>query len=234
MIAIINQSTVVTDSEVLACVAALQIQVDRDFLPEWGLRADLKFFTVSEVVPPEAWQLVILDNADQAGALGYHDITASGQPLGKVFAKTTMDAGDNWTVTISHELLEMLLDPDIVECVTSLDGLTLYSKEACDACEDDSFGYQINGILVSDFVTRMWFGSRSRSGETKYDFQNKITAPFQLLSGGYIGVLDLSKTQGWTQLTARDEKARLKARAPIGSRRERRRIASQDRIPSTQ
>ncbi len=232
MIAIINQSTVVSDTEVKACVAALQIQVDRDFQPEWGLRADLKFFSATELVPSTAWQLVILDNADQADALGYHDLTASGLPIGKVFAKTTIQAGDSWTVTTSHELLEMLLDPDIVECVTSFDGLTLYSKEACDACEGDQFGYQIGAILVSDFVTRMWFGSKSRAGEVKYDFMGKINASFQLLPGGYTGILDLSTTRGWQQITA-DKKPNMKARGQVGSRRERRTIPPNQRIAST-
>ena len=232
MIAIINQSNVVTDTEAQACVAALQVQVDRDFLPEWGLRADLKFFSKNSPIPPDAWQLIILDNSDQADALGYHDVTATGLPIGKIFAKTTIDIGDNWTVTASHELLEMLLDPDITECVTSADGNILYAKEVADACEDDSLGYQINGVLVSDFVTRLWFGSKSRSGEKKYDYMGHISAPFQLLSGGYIGILDLSRTQGWQQLAAAG-KPTMKARGPVGSRRERRRIPVKDRIPST-
>ena len=32
--------------------------------------------------------MLVLDTSDQAGALGYHDVTPQGLPLGKVFAKT--------------------------------------------------------------------------------------------------------------------------------------------------
>ena len=44
---------------------------------------------------------------------GYHDLTTTGLPIGKVFAKTTFDAGDLVSVTLSHEVLETLGDPDI-------------------------------------------------------------------------------------------------------------------------
>jgi len=50
---------------------------------------------------------VILDDSDQAGALGYHDLTSDGLPIGKVFAASDLKAGTSWTVTASHELLEM-------------------------------------------------------------------------------------------------------------------------------
>ena len=56
------------------------------------------------------------DNPDQAGALGYHEITSQGTPLGKVFAKLDLQSGASWTVTLSHELLEMLADPWINWC----------------------------------------------------------------------------------------------------------------------
>ena len=54
-----------------------------------------------------------LDDSDQASALGYHDMTSEGLPLGKVFGTTNLKFGTNWTVTASHELLEMLGDPSI-------------------------------------------------------------------------------------------------------------------------
>jgi hypothetical protein len=32
-----------------------------------------------------SWWLVMLDDSDQAGALGYHDLTSDGLPLGNIF-----------------------------------------------------------------------------------------------------------------------------------------------------
>src|SRR3989454_11276915 len=112
-ISVINRSTVLSDSEVQAVVPALQTQVHRDFAPAWGIDADLTFVPQEGTPSPGSWWLVVLDNSDQAGALGYHDVTDEGMPLGKVFAKTDMIYGLQWTVTASHELLEMLGDPDI-------------------------------------------------------------------------------------------------------------------------
>src|SRR5258708_5261525 len=137
-IAVINASTVLTDAQVKAAVPALQTQVHRDFAPAWGVDADLSFVPKGESPDPGAWWLVILDTSDAAGALGYHDLTNEGLPLGKVFAKSDIDLGYAWTVTASHELLEMLGDPDInltafVE-YTDKSGI-LYAYEVCDACE---------------------------------------------------------------------------------------------------
>jgi hypothetical protein len=206
-IAVINESTVVKDSDALACVDALQIQVSRDFAPAWGgIDAHLMFIprTNPPMAPaPNQWQLVILDDSDQADALGYHELTASGLPLGKVFAKSDLDAGYSWTVTASHELLEMLADPNIndVAELDNADGtITFYAHEVCDAVEADDLGYEIDGVLLSDFVTPSWFVS----GETgAVDFMHRVSNPFQIAPGGYISVLQIpSSAAGWTQITA--------------------------------
>lgn len=200
-IAVVNQSTVIPDAEVAPVVQALQIQVQRDFAPLWGKTARLWFFAKGAPIAPSYWQLVIFDDADTAGALGYHEITASGQPLGKVFAKTTIDAGMSWMVTVSHELLEILADP-WVNLSAEFDDQSgnpakFYSYEVADAPESDVYGYTINGVKVSDFVTPAWFMPGMPG---PYDFQNHITAPFQILPGGYIGELDISASSGWQQI----------------------------------
>src|SRR5271154_5664829 len=112
-VAVLNQSSVVSDTAVQAAMAALQQQVSTDFASVWGIDADLSFIDSQSTPGPGQWWLVILDNSDQAGALGYHDLTDEGLPLGKVFAQTDLEYNELWTVTASHELLEMLVDPDI-------------------------------------------------------------------------------------------------------------------------
>ena len=222
----------VTDAEVQAVVPALQKQVGADFAPAWGIDADLRFIAKGNKPATGEWWLVILDNSDQAGALGYHDLTAQGLPLGKVFAKTDKQYGEQWTVTVSHELLEMLGDPNINLTVFEEDGNggRLYAYEVCDACEDEKFGYRIDGVLLSDFVYPAWFESFRKPG-TRFDHLKKVKKPLQLLGGGYIGVYDVRAGSGWTQLTA--EKANFRARPPVGSRRERRTVPMDRRIPST-
>ena len=227
-IAVVNQSTVVHDADVQAMVAALQTQVTRDFAPAWGIEASVGFIPKNQTPTQVQWVLAILDNADQAGALGYHDLTPAGLPLGKVFAKTTIADGAQVSVTVSHELLEMLADPDI-NLAAEYDDASgrvrrFYAYEVADPCEADQFGYMINSVLVSDFVFPAWFESWHKAGSAQFDQQKKISAPFQLLPGGYIGVLNLNGRAGWGQLTADNNPKTLRsARAPIGSRRDRRR-----------
>ena len=225
-VAVINASTVLSDNQVKAAVPALQTQVHRDFAAAWGIDADLTVVAKNSKPSAGSWWLVILDNSDQAGALGYHDLTKQGLPLGKVFAGSDMKLGYNWTVTASHELLEILADPDInltafVES-SATTGI-LYAYEVCDACEADGFGYKISGTLVSDFVYPAWFESFRKKGSTQFDYGKRIKKPFELLKGGYIGVYDVKSGGGWHQITAERGSYRYVIRPDVGSRRERRR-----------
>lgn len=229
-VAIVNQSTVVTDQQLVPIVAALQIQVDRDFSPVWKLDANLQFVPRGTAVPTNAWIIYVMDTSDQQGALGYHDLTAQGNPIAKVFARDDQKYGLSLSVTLSHELLEMLVDPYISNCVfsqqTNTTG-TLYAYEVCDAPEDDSFGYQINGVLVSDFVYPSWFEDFRAPNSTKFDFKGVLHAPFQLASGGYIGLFEVKPgTTGWTQKTAEGAPgARMLAHSHAYGRMNRRKTA---------
>ena len=183
-ISVINESTLLADTDVVPVVAALQKQVTNDFGPVWGTAAQLTIVPKGNQPATGTWWLVLLDDSDQANALGYHDLTTEGLPIGKVFAGSDLKAGTSWTVTASHELLEMLGDPNINLTVfvqsTNTAGI-LYAYEVCDACEDDSLGYKIDNILVSDFVYPSWFESFRTEGSTQFDRMNKIQTPFQLL-----------------------------------------------------
>ncbi|MGA8532542.1 MAG: hypothetical protein WB615_00375 [Candidatus Tumulicola sp.] len=226
-IAIINASTVLKDAEVQAIVPALQKQVVNDFAPVYGMSATLAFFSQSTTPPAGSWWITVLDNSDQAGALGYHDLTNEGLPLAKVFAAGDIQNKASWSVTVSHELLEMLADPDIALTAfaqTDATTGTLYAYEVCDACEDDQYGYQIDGISVSDFVYPAWFESFRKPSSTQFDRQQHITSPLQLLGSGYIGVFSITGGSGWTQKTGQLAAARYSSREGVGSRRERRRI----------
>jgi hypothetical protein len=223
-VSVINSCIVLTDAQIAPVVEALQKQVSGDFAPVWGVDADLTFVPTGQTPASGSWWLTVFDTSDQAGALGYHDLTPDGLPLGKVFAKSDIENNSSWSITMSHELLEMLGDPDInlVATVESGTSMRLYSYEVCDACEDDSFGYPIDGVSVSDFVYPPWFESFRTQGSTQFDKQNKITSPFQLLKGGYIGYFDVSSGTGWQQLLAPGDRPSQLARPRVGSRRERR------------
>jgi hypothetical protein len=227
-ISIINESTVLTDSEVIPVIAALQKQVTNDFRPVWGVDAELRLVPQGAQPPAGSWWLVILDDSDQADALGYHDLTAEGLPIGKIFAASDLKAGMSWTVTASHELLEMLADPNInlTVFIQNADTAgTLYAYEVCDACEDDSFSYQVDDIKVSDFVYPAWFESFRVQGSTQFDRMNQIQDPLHLLAGGYIGTFSVTDGTGWQQQTAEKRPLNLRSRGHVGSRRERRAVS---------
>jgi hypothetical protein len=195
-VVLINESTVVTAAEAMKGAAALNTQLARDLAPAWGIEATIAYCADPRTAPLAAWQLVILDNSDQAGALGYHDLTPAGLPLGKVFAKDDLTDGVAWSVTASHELLEMLADPEIDQCVQDGDGDRFVALELCDACEDDQFAYAIDGVKVSDFTLRNYF----RAGAPgPYDFGGHIPGPLQIIAGGYLGIYQNGQ---WSQVTA--------------------------------
>jgi len=234
-ISVINASTVVTDDDVRPVVDALQKQVTSDFFPAWGVNAQLNFVTTGSTPPANTWWLTILDDTDQAGALGYHDLTPDGLPIGKAFAGTDLKYGTQWSVTASHELLEMLADPNInLTVFVQNDQSTgiLYAYEVCDACEGDQFAYQIGKVLVSDFVFPSWFESFRTMGSTQFDQTKQIQNPLQLLAGGYIGVFDVNSGSGWQQQTAEKKPTETLNRGNVGSRRERRRTPRQQWVVS--
>jgi hypothetical protein len=222
-----NRSTVVADADVLRVVAACQKQIDRDFGPVYGIKAAVHFAPKDAPLSAYDWQLIVVDDADQAGALGYHETAANGSPIGYCFAKTTRDDGGNWTVTFSHELLELLADPEINLCAFDQSGSKVYAYECCDACEDDSLSYVIDGVHVSDFVLPAFWLS-STPVHAPLSFTGAVKKPLQILPGGYLAFLDLhAPSKGWQQHTARADGSLSK-----GSRAPRRAIPAADRRAS--
>lgn len=230
-IGVTNESTVLTDAAVQAALRAIQAQDDNDLAPLWGLEPCELVFLPKGLAPAKGqWQMVIADNSDQAGALGYHETTVNGDPIGYVFAKDDLDSGTSWTVTWSHEHCEMRIDPDIqtVEEQDTADGIVFRAKEVCDPCEDDKWGYHRHDpekpdgemfalpdgteITLSDFVTPAYFNPNAPPG-AQLDYCNYIKTPLSILDGGYIGML-VAKGVSWTQATALlDEAARAKTEA---------------------
>jgi len=240
-VSISNQSSLFADKDLPALANALAIQVGRDYYPLWGTNASIFYAPSGHNPPADHWVLGLFDDSDVAGALGWHDETPTGQPLGKAFVRTTQADGMQISVTVSHELLEMLGDPNV--SLASQDGNTFWSFENCDPVEADSLGYTIEipagwlgagtKVLVSDFVTKAWW---DRNAPPPYDFRGHLTKPLELAPGGYISFLDLNNLQnGWQQASAKTATAaeQVKARPHVGSRRSRRALPRHQWVRST-
>lgn len=185
-------------------VKALQVYVDKYFAPIWGTPCKLQ---VTTGFVKGAWAIVFLETADEPGALAYHDLTPDGLPLSKVFVGTTVQAGESVSVSTSHELAEMLVDPACNLMATGPDPKAVYAYETADPVEALSF--KINGLDMSDFVYPSYFEGFRKAKSVKFDQMGKVTKPFQILKGGYQIVF---KNGQWTQTFGSKAKAKAFAK----------------------
>jgi len=191
-IACFNKAKTALGVDFNALIAAMQVFVDIHIAPVWGAPAKL---VKSTGFVKGAWAMVFLDNADQPGALAYHDLTPDGLPQSKVFVKTTLDNKDLVSVSASHELVEMLVDPAINLMTTGPDAKVMYAYETADPVEQLSF--KVNGIPMTDFVYPAYFEIFHKAGSVQFDRLKKVKKPFQILSGGYQIVF---KNGNWSQI----------------------------------
>lgn len=203
-IVLVRETNLLTDLEVIACAAALHRQVNEHVAPFWAVAA-----TVRAGLPgPNSWVVHLRDHSDQAGALGYHD--DRGNPVGYVFVADDKRYGLSWTVTASHEVLEIVGDPDIRSALQVPQGFA--ARELCDPVEADQLGYVIDGVHVSDFVLPAWFGAQVTGFPFgPYDYLGHLKRPLQLAPGGYMSLW--TPRHGWTQRTADLVPGEISARA---------------------
>jgi len=206
-IACFNRATTPLGVDYNKLIAALQQYVDQCVAPVWA--ASGKLLKTSGFIK-NAWAIVFLDDADQPGALAYHDLTPEGLPLAKVFVRTTLANKDLVSVSTSHELAEMLVDPAINLMATGPDPKAVYAYESADPVEALSFA--VAGIPMSDFVYPAYFEAFHKPKSVRFDYMGRVTRPFQILAGGYQIIM---KNGVWTQL--------------FGSPAKRRRFAREDR-----
>ncbi|HEU5238488.1 MAG TPA: hypothetical protein VFU37_15260 [Pyrinomonadaceae bacterium] len=191
VIYIINKSKV-DDDDLQRVIPALQRQIDEQFYPLWGWRADLMVLADIAEKHKHGMKVIIYDKS-RAGDLGYH--FKGGLPTTHIYAKEDIDESGEYTSTLSHELLEMIADPDA----------NLYARgpvklkndprprmgwvgyEVCDPVEGNL--YDIDGVKVSNFVTPEYFEAEHKPRSVKFDFLGVLDRPFEVADGGYIDVM---------------------------------------------
>ena len=199
-IALTTDGVKIASRELNRVAAALAKQVLRDFGPIWNVNATVDAFVRLDDVPMDYWPIVIQKNVE--GAAGYHE-DDNGQPFALV------EYEKEWSLTASHECLEMLADPfgrrvragkvpDQAVAAGAKRGRVSFLVEVCDPSEDVRFAYQVNGVTVSDFYTPEFFDPVVSPG-VRYSFTGAIDAPRKVLEGGYISWRD-SVSGHWFQL----------------------------------
>jgi len=222
-IACFNKASTPLGVDLDVLIAAMQAFVDRYVAPVWGTPAKL---VKSKDYLKGAWAMIFLDNADQPGALAYHDLTPDGMPQAKVFVKTTLDNHDQVSVSASHELVEMLVDPAINMMTTGPDPNVMYAYESADPVEQLSF--TVNGVPMTDFVYPAYFEAFHKPGSVRFDQSGKVSRPFQILAGGYQIIF---KNGNWSQIFGSPSKKKRFAREDRrGHRSEQRERAARNKL----
>jgi hypothetical protein len=192
LIAILNQSTLVTDAEAATMTQAVASQVKLDAAPLWEKApAAVIFYENPKSVPKTAHGIAIVDTIkDQpTGTLGFHTEDQGGKLWGIVAAKPSLDSGakvltGDWSVSsvLSHEVLEMFVDPNCNLWANNDNGRA-YSFEVCDPVEAPT--YDVAKVSVSNFVTPAWFDPLAPKSAT-FDQLGLLKGPFTVLKGGYV------------------------------------------------
>lgn len=208
-VAIVSLTSDVPFRNILQAGAALQKQITRDFTPYWGFRATVDVFEDLESVPSDYLPVVLFgDSAELLGRLefaigeqyeaqliddferdhltGLHLNAFTRQPFALV------ELTDTWSVTLSHEVLELIADPfgnRLVAAAHPADPAVrlLYLLEVCDPCL--AVWYPVNGVPMADFYTQRYFDPVSVE-PGRYSFTGAIERPLQILEGGYLSYVD--------------------------------------------
>jgi len=182
-LALVSKSKKIKSSQLSQAAAALQKQATRDLGPIWGIHATVDYFPNLKSVPLGYWPIIISEKINEPGAAGYHDDKHQ-QPFALV------ELNDTWQLTCSHEMCEMLVDPYGRRLVTGDSikkgqGRVQYLVEVCDPCEDASFAYSVNGLLLSDFYTPHYVDPVANRG-TRYSYTGAISKPREIKKNGYL------------------------------------------------
>lgn len=206
IISIINHTNGhLTDGVVQNAARAINRQIAEDFAPYWGMSARLRL--EGKAGPkPDAQQasdmrgdavLYLWNEVDVSGALGYHEHNNQGIPYGFIFTELSQEMGEEWTVTLSHEALELIADPEanlLVKGPHPADPTrdVFHWYEMCDAVQAET--YDIDGVAVSNFVLPLYFtGGDEAAGRNDFlgaPHAGTTLTSFGVSPGGYVGFYD--------------------------------------------
>jgi len=247
IISVINLSNgAVSDADLQRAIRAVNRQIEGDFAPYWSfgarLRLEGRVGRAKRAVDPADMRgdaiLYLRDVVRIRDAEGYHDRHFSGIPYGIVFLELSKKLKEDWTVTLSHEALELTGDPENNLLVQGPHPKKPRSQvfhwfEMCDAVQNET--YQIDHVNVSNFVLPLYFTSSDERGG-RNDFLGTVTngktlRSFSVNPGGYIGFFDPAAKEHVTWSPEDDERAQARLEiksAALSGRGQRRRRSALD------
>ena len=119
-ISVLNFSDHISDADLQTAIRSINRQIFYDFAPYWSLSAQLRLEGCSGTKPSKQNPvdmrgdavIYLYEKTTVKDALGYHDQNHRGIPCGFVFPTISKQAGEDWPVTLSHEALELIADPE--------------------------------------------------------------------------------------------------------------------------
>ena len=221
LIVVINKSAIISNDEVKLMTLGVAKQAREQAAPIWDMKPPKVEFRDSEAVTEAgAFKILIFDDADVAGALGYHSDGPDGLPYGRVFVKITQEYHLFVSGVLSHEVLELMMDPQANYWADNWqDGLT-YALEVADPVESDHYIVDVDGkqVEVSNFVLPAWFDPNPPAG-SRFDWMGNLNKPFAMNAGGYVIVRDQGKDRTVFGAMFPEWKKELKLNSPSRTKR---------------
>ncbi len=191
-IALVPESYGMDLSELARVSAALQRQVTRDLAPRWGITATVDAFPRLDDVPV-GYRPIVLTFQSLDGRVGIH-LDHNGQPYALI------EMTPLWSLHASRACLEMLVNPFGLRTVSTRSPRADQAPielllEICAPCQDARYGYEINGVLVSDFCMPAYFGVST--SDPRFSFGGSVDVPFQVLPGGHITFREVLTDRWW-------------------------------------
>lgn len=223
IISIINHTKgKITDEQMQVAIRAINRQIAHDFEPYWSLSAELRLegrgdekpsgHSISDMRGDAV--LYVWDAVDPDGASGYHERNDKGIPYGFVFVELSEKLTEDWSVTLSHEALELIGDPETNLLVVGPNPEdrrrnVFHWYEMCDAVQDEH--YEVDGVLVSNFVLPLYFTSSDEDGGRNdflgRSYDGETLKSFGVNPGGYVGFFDPKTKQNKTHFAKGDLRA---------------------------
>jgi len=234
IISVINHTNgQVRDEELQHVIRAINRQIAEDFRPYWHIGAELRLEGRSGDRPSTQALadmrgdavLYLWDKVGKDDPMGYHDTNHRGIPYGFVFTEIADEMEEDWSVTLSHEALELIGDPEVNLLVAGSHpnpaekGRTVFHwYEMCDAVQAET--YKIDDVEVSNFVLPLYFtGGEEKGGRNDFlgrRHNGQTLRSFGVNPGGYVGFFDPVKGKDDDFFVEGDETA--KSRLAIKSR----------------
>ncbi|HEV7893667.1 MAG TPA: hypothetical protein VGP08_23835 [Pyrinomonadaceae bacterium] len=172
-------------------IRALQYQITEHFQPAWGIGATIIYDEGDTYENVYRLNVVQTGTEEDQGFFGYH-FSDGGYPVATIFAEEDLKGDKTISDTLSHEILEMLVDPacNLYAHRPADDGRPArgYFYEICDPVQ--SMKYDIFGHPVCDFVYPEWFEYMWEPASRPFDHLGALGEPFEILEGCYADIYE--------------------------------------------